>query len=286
MNLSFLRPKIGLALSGGGPKGIAHIGVIKVLEKHGIKIDYISGTSAGSIAGAFYAATKDIAKMEQYIMGKNWLQILAIFLDPSFKMGMLKGKQLTIFLEDFLKDKKFFKDLKIPFSSVAVDINNGQVITLNKNELIPAILASCGAPLLFTPVIYNKKTLVDGGVVHPVPVNAVAKMGADIVIASNLYKFSNVINQAKKPNIFNIARRSVDVMLYHLAEYDIKSADVVVNPDLSGMNWGDLLKHENRENAILEGEKAMEKAIPVLITKINTYGIKKLFSSLWNKIWH
>lgn len=283
MKLHFLRPKIGLALSGGGPKGIAHIGVIKVLEKYGIHVDYISGTSAGSIAGAFYAATKDVKRMEQYIMGKNWLQILTIFLDPSFKMGILKGKQLTNFLTDFLKDKKTFKDLLIPFAAETVDINTAKIITLNSGELIPAILASCGAPLLFTPTIYENKTLVDGGVVHPVPVEAVRKMGADIVIASNLYQILT-FDRNKKIGMMSLARRSIDVMLYHLSQYDIQTADVVVSPNLSGMNWEDLLRHENRENAIIEGGKVMEKAIPQLITKINSYGIRKIATCLLNKI--
>lgn len=91
MNWFFRRPKIGLALGSGGPRGLAHIGVIKVLERHNIPIDYIAGSSVGALAGAFYAKNKNVSEIEEYILKKNWLQILRIFIDPSFRQGIIWG---------------------------------------------------------------------------------------------------------------------------------------------------------------------------------------------------
>lgn len=278
MRLKFPRPKIGLGLSGGGPKGVAHIGVIKVLEKYHIHIDYIAGTSVGSIAGAFYAATKNIKSVENYVMKKNWFQLLTIFLDPSFSQGMVKGKQLSNFLRDYLGEDQDFEGLKIPFSAISVDIVKAAIVIINKGPLIPAILASCGAPLLFTPTRYDDQILLDGGLISPLPVEQVREMGADIVIAVNLYKLSKL--NKEKIGAIAIARRSLDITLQHLASHDSEKADVIVQPNIADISWGELLKLDERKNAIREGEKAMEKAMPQLITVINSTS----FTNIANKI--
>lgn len=283
MMLNWLsRPKIGLALSGGGPKGVAHIGVIKVLEKYHIPIDYIAGTSAGSIAGAFYAAKKDVKSMESYVMKKNWFQLLSIFLDPSFRQGVLKGRQLNNFLKEYLGENITFDNLKIPFSAVSVDINKPSLVKLKKGLVIPAVLASCGAPLLFTPCKCDDQILVDGGLISPVPVEEVREMGADIVIAVDLYKLSKI--KKDKFNPISIAKRSVDITLEHLAVHDNLKADVVVQPNIADMNWGELLKVKERQTTIYEGEKAMEEAIPQLITIINSKSFMKLVTNVFIKL--
>lgn len=283
--MKLFRPKIGLALSGGGPKGIAHIGALKILEKYNIPIDYIAGTSAGSIAGSFYAYTKNASKLEEFILSKNWFQLLGIFIDPSFKQGVLKGKHLTHFLSEFLGKNTTFQELQIPFSAVSVDINTGNLYPILHGPLIPAILGSCGAPMLFSPSKINNKTLIDGGIISPVPVDVVRKMGADIVIAIDLYRLADLTDEEeKKLGVVGIAKRSADIMLRHLSEHDLEHADIIVQPHIEHLEWGELLKMDKRLIAIKEGEKAMENKISAVQNCINKYSIGHFFSSLFTKL--
>jgi len=106
-NDSMFRPKIGLALGGGGPKGLAHIGVIKILEENNIPIDFIAGTSAGAMVGGMYAYTKNISSLEQHFLGKNWIQMLSYFADPSFKGGFIQGNRMEEFLQEYLQSATF-----------------------------------------------------------------------------------------------------------------------------------------------------------------------------------
>ena len=260
-NIFKKRPKIGLALGGGGPKGLAHVGVISVLERHNIPIDYIAGTSAGSIAGAFYAAKKNTTEIEKYILDKKWWEMLNLMMDPSFREGILQGKHFCCFLENFLGENLTFDHLKIPFTAVSVNLQNGRTMPLHKGSVVRAVLASCAAPLLFKPVKIDEDYLIDGGLTNQVPVTIVKKMGADIVIAVNLTNKLTDSQIDEKMNFIDVSSRSIHIMLNTIASYQVREADIVINPDLNWMHWRSLLSQEEKIKAIKKGEEAMEKQV-------------------------
>jgi NTE family protein len=255
--------KIGLALGGGGPKGITHIGVLKVLAKYKIPIDYVAGTSAGAIAGGFYAANLNPLEMEDYLMKKGWLETIKLILDPSLKQGLLQGKKLEDFLQKYLKNTRF-QDLKIPFKAVATNLANGEKVVLDKGDLIKAIIASCSIPMIFKPVNWEGKLLVDGGICSPVPVNTVRKMGANIVIAVNLYNHNqnNIISE--KNNFITNGLQTINLMINRLSLIEIQTADLIVNPEVDWISLKTLISQKGKIAAIAKGELAMETMLPEL----------------------
>ncbi len=285
MNFSFLdsQPKLGVALSGGGVKGLAHIGALKSLINHKIEINYISGTSAGSIVGAFYAAKKNIFDIEEYILNKNRWEMLSLLTDPSLRQGIFQGKKVQEFLEGYLGKDLQFENLKLPFHAMAVDLKTGKTVALKTGSVIKAVLASSAIPMVFKPIQIDKYLLVDGGVNTPVPVEEVQKMGADVTLAINLYKHTAKKNISENINLFDIGRQTFDVMMYNISEYEIQKADLVVNPHAETIYWKSLLSENEKKENIAKGEHAMNeniKALEVLLkTKKHSFieRIKKWF---------
>ena len=176
-------PRIGLALGGGAARGWAHIGVIRELEKAGVKPDIVCGTSIGALVGAVYAAG-DFEKFEKWVLALNVSEIIS-YLDVSLSSGLLKGDRLMEFFRRDFKDHKI-EELKIPFAATATSLSSGAEIWLQEGSALDAVRASIALPGLFTPVIHNETVLVDGGLVNPVPVSLARALGADIVIAVDL----------------------------------------------------------------------------------------------------
>ena len=252
-----IRPKIGLALGSGGPKGLSHIGIIKVLEENSIPIDFIAGSSIGSVIGGFYATTKDIKKIEEIALSNNWRQTLSLFFDPSLRQGFVSGMKIKNFIENII-GKIHFKNLKIPFSVVATDIKTGEAVVIDKGEVALAIRASGSIPLIFKPVKLGSRLLVDGGLSLPVPVSVVKKMGADLVVAVNLDADYFANNEDRSFGFYKVANSSIKLLRYHLASLNIKDADIVINPKIGTVGWN---KFINSKNVILMGEKAMQLSI-------------------------
>ena len=202
------RPKIGLALGGGGAKGAAEIGVLKVIEECGIPIDYIAGTSIGSIIGGLYSVGYRSADLDRLFRSQEWLTLLTdrktdlkntpyseedgvtyIFGFPvSRKKRKKNGDQITEMLDSMTHRTGYihFDELPIPFRCVAVDISGPDEVVLSEGELSQAMRASMAIPGAFKPVMWGDKTLVDGGMINNLPVDVVRAMGADIVIAVDL----------------------------------------------------------------------------------------------------
>ena len=198
------RKKVGLALSGGAARGLAHVGVISVLHEAGIPIDMIAGTSAGAIMGAVYARHLDTEKMREYALDPSWKK-RAPMIDPSFpKTGFIKGKKIENLLASFLGGHIDFKDLQIPFACVATDITTGEEIIFNSGSVTAALRASISIPGIFTLTRQRGRYLVDGGLTTPVPVEVVRQMGADFVIAVNVnpdvVDRQSIKTSPKKPN--------------------------------------------------------------------------------------
>ncbi|RLB20362.1 MAG: patatin [Deltaproteobacteria bacterium] len=177
-------PKIGLALGSGSARGWAHIGVIKALTEAGIHVDYVAGTSVGAVVGAVYASGR-IDSFKDVVLQLDWKKI-AFFLDVVFpKSGLIDGNRIAEFIRSHVGEKNI-EDLSLPFCAVSTDLATGKEVVFQDGDIIEAVRASISVPGVFTPVRKSGAILVDGGLVNPVPVSVVRKMGADLVIAVDL----------------------------------------------------------------------------------------------------
>ncbi|MBD3362265.1 patatin family protein [Candidatus Dojkabacteria bacterium] len=224
---------VGLALSAGGSRGIAHIGVIKCLVEHDIPIDMISGTSAGALIGGLYASTGDISKVETIFKNLNKREVISLFTDPSIKAGFIKGNKTENFLRRHFEQSEISK-FPIKFQAVTTDINTGKTVRFSKGDAVEAIRASISVPLIFKPVVINGRLLVDGGVTEPVPVHTLTKMGADIRIAVNLNNSKSIEKIEKqdyrKPSMLSILRSTILLLINNLAEQLEKEAEIIIKP--------------------------------------------------------
>ncbi len=178
-------PKVGLALGSGAARGLAHIGVLKVLEENKIPIDFIAGTSMGALIGATYAAGLDIEQIEEIACNTDWKLTARLFLPTLPRSGFVEGKRIKDFLKTLIGDSNI-DTLKVPFAVVATDLLTGEEIVIHKGSLVEAVRASISIPVIFTPVRHQNRFLVDGGLVNPVPTSVAAEMGADVIIAVNV----------------------------------------------------------------------------------------------------
>ena len=179
------QPKIGLALGCGAARGLAHIGVLKVLEKHQIPVDIVTGTSMGAFIGGAYASGIKVSVMEEISLKADWKLNAMMFFPTISLSGFVDGKRIKEFLKSTIGDRNI-EELDRKFACVTTDILTGEEIVIAQGSLIEAIRASISIPTIFTPVYYGNRFLVDGGIVNPVPVDLARRMGADIVIAVNV----------------------------------------------------------------------------------------------------
>jgi len=246
---------VGLALGSGGARGLSHIGVLKVLEKNNIPIDCISGSSIGAMVGGFYAAGLSVEKIETIALDTNW-RLLFSLVDPRLKQGLISGGKVKRFIERCLPGT-MFRDCKIPFSAVATDIKTGDVVTLRQGEMATAIRASISIPLIFKPVEIEGRLLADGGLSAPVPVETVRRMGATLIIAVNLD--NHYFAPKGHFGFYHIADNALTILRHHLASWNVREADVVINPDVKGRRWHNFA---NGRELIKAGEDAAKKQLP------------------------
>jgi NTE family protein len=223
------RKKIGLALGSGGFRGFAHIGVMQVLLENNIPIDYISGASIGSLAAAYYSLNREIKGLEEKLLDKQKGRIIGIS-DFGFRGGLVSGRKYEKIIETLL-GRHIFEDAKIPLRIIATDLANGEPFVFQEGKLSTAVRASSSVPIVFEPVKHHGRRYIDGALSSPVPVEALKSLGADKVIAVNLYHKNEFIE--KKFTFTKVALRSTRIALYNLSQHDIKDADVVINPDTS-----------------------------------------------------
>jgi NTE family protein len=266
--------KVGLALSGGAARGLAHVGVLSVLQQESIPIDMIAGTSAGAVMGAIFAWNQDTDRMIEQALDTNWKKF-GTMVDPSFpKTGLIKGRKVKKLISTFIPDNVKFRDLQIPVACVATDIDTGEEIVINKGIVLDALRATVSIPGIFTVVKREGRYLVDGGLTTPVPVNVVRNMGADFIIAVNVNpdvtgrmgKTSRQRIEAKKePNIFQVMMQSIYITTHSLALNNMADSDIVIEPDLANIGASEF----QRAPELVElGTQAAREAIPEIKRKL------------------
>ncbi len=252
------KPKIGLALGGGAARGFAHIGVVKMLEAHGIVPDYIVGTSAGAVVGALYAAGHDAFAMQK--IGQQLDE--KIFADWTLGgRGLLKGEALQDFINQQV-GKRPLEKLNKPFAAVATDLNNGERVVFRTGDTGLAVRASAAVPGVFQPAQFRGHNYVDGGLTSPVPVQAAREMGADIVIAVDI---SARPEGQPVDSLTAIIWQTTTIMGGMIGANELKGADVVIRPKLPYVKSWDFTA---RNDAMLEGERAALAALPTLRQKL------------------
>ncbi|CDG83827.1 patatin-like phospholipase family protein [Janthinobacterium agaricidamnosum] len=242
--------RIGLALGGGAARGFAHIGVIKALESQGIDADIVTGTSAGSVVGALYAAGNSGFALQKMAFDMDEAAI-SDWAMPLFgkSSGVLKGEALQSYMNKAVNNVPLEK-LKIPFGVVATDLKNGQAILFQRGNTGMAVRASSSVPGVFQPVTIAGRTYVDGGLVAPVPVRAAREMGADFIIAVNI---SSQTEAQKAISSMEVIMQTFAIMGQRINQFELKDADVVIQPSLGTMKGNDF---NSRNQAILAGEQA------------------------------
>jgi len=253
--------KVGLALGSGAARGLAHIGVLEVLERVGIHIDIIAGTSAGAAIGALYAQGKSAGEIKELAINIDWKKRARLIDLTLPKTGFIAGKKIKELLRSIMGDLRF-KDLKLPFACVATDIMTGEEVVINRGSVLEGVRASISIPMIFTVVKWKGRYLVDGGLVNPVPVSVLKRMGADFIIAVNVMPrlskisaqpYPEELEEAKEPNIFNIAMKVNDIHASRLLDYCLTGADAIIEPCTKDIGPGDF--HRVRQ-CILQGELA------------------------------
>ena len=256
----FGRKKVGLALSGGGARGFAHIGVIKALHDHRIPIDYIAGTSVGSLIGALYAGGLNITTMLEISSKVKWKNFFKIVLSKS---GLVSSEEIEKFIISQI-GRKTFADLVIPFCTIAADLKTGQEIVMNKGEVHKAVRASCNFPWMYIPIKSGHQLLVDGVLGNNLPIDQVKKMGADFVIGVDV--IPKVEDSGSYANVLEIFDRALDLFIINQTKN--KRCDVMITPVTKRITS---LELDKADMLIKMGEEATKKAIPAINKGLNSY---------------
>ncbi|CAN7329855.1 patatin-like phospholipase family protein [Polaromonas sp. LjRoot131] len=252
--------RIGLALGGGAARGFAHVGVIAVLEEAGLKPQLVVGTSAGSLVAALYASGKTSAQLQQTALNMEEVAITDWML-PIFGRGMFRGDALARYVNDLVANRTL-ENMAIPLGIVATDLNSGQAVLFQRGDTGTAVRASSAVPAVFLPVKISGREYVDGGLVSPVPVRFARQMGADVVVAVDI---SSPPENNPAGDTLQILLQTFAIMGKSINQYELKDADVVVRPSLTGLKSADF---SARQRAIDAGRAAMLAALPQLKAKL------------------
>jgi len=266
-------PRLALVLGGGSLRGFAHVGVIRTLEAAGLRPDLIVGTSAGAIAGAYYAAGYRADDLAKNVPSADWRD-LADF-DYTFvdvvtgraRFGLVRGEALESIVGRDLGERRF-EALAIRFVAVAADLQTGELAAFGRGDVGRAVRASSSLPVVFRPVRIDGRDYVDGGVVSPLPVSVARALGARTVVAVDVGYPPHETNLA---NPFNLFFQTFQIMAMKLARCESAAADVVIRPELgpsSEIGWS------NRDALAAAGERAGAAAVPAIRAALQAEGRK------------
>lgn len=252
--------RIGLALGGGVARGPAHVGVLAVLEEAGIPIDCVAGTSAGSVVGAAYCAGLPMREMITLAAGANWRMVA----DPVWpRRGFVSFARMENWLESLI-GKVDIQDLSIPFAAVTADLTTGERVILREGRLSTAVRASCSVPGFVTPVEINGRLLCDGGVADNLPVDAVRELGADFVIAVDLF----MPGDANRWGPLGRGAAALETLI-RTAGGGVRQADCLIVPDISGFSY---FRFSQSQQFIELGKAAARRVLPGLVAFLSRAG--------------
>ena len=273
----FKKLKIGIALGGGGARGLAHIGVLEVLDDLGVQIDAVSGTSMGAVIGAAYCCDRGLEEVKKLLDSTDWKSFLVFSAFQLSRTGVVNEKKVDEILKIFLGNKTF-KDCKKQFCCVAVDILSSTKVILNSDSLREAVLASIAIPGIFTPVCKGSGLLVDGSVIEPLPTIAIQTLSPTFVIASSII-FDNMkpeplkkdgkddpkLAENEKMSIQAIIDKSVSIMQTQMVKSYLPYAQIVIEPKIGDFGFFDF----DKSRSIIEtGRIAAIKKIPEIKKKL------------------
>jgi len=285
---------VGLVLGGGAALGVAHVGVIRVLEKENIPVDVVVGSSMGALVGALWCVGRNAHELEVVAREFEKKSAMLNLFDPVIPIsGLVQGGKITKWLRKHLGSKTFYS-LKIPLKIVAYDLIRREEIVITRGSLVEAVRKSVAIPGVLEPVREGEKVIIDGGVLNPLPTNVLAGLGIKKIIAVNVlqspddalqsfeiikkrenelrdiqfsnnpvhylsFRFSKMISKLFTPNIADIIVRTLQATEYVIAQQSSQLADIVIHPDLVGINWFEL---NQVDELIKRGEKATRDHLP------------------------
>jgi NTE family protein len=270
------RPRVGLALSGGGGRGTAHIGVLKVLARERIPVDFLAGTSMGSVIGAGYASGLSEQDMEAEALRMASLPRLLDLVDRKLpRRGLLSGERIHAYFAKHLGSATTFDDLRIPLALVAVDIISGREVVLRQGLVADAVRASVAIPGLMAPMEMDGYCLIDGGLLNNLPVDVVRQAGAEVVIAVDVVGGLDSIPTNWVGHIAGDMQRSWLIALKQLNEYKLQQYPPDVLISLNGcLNANSLTAYTRAAAAIAAGEAATVAALPRIRQAIASHNRK------------
>lgn len=262
------RRTVGLAMSSGGAKGIAHVGVLKALLGADVPIDMVAGSSAGSLFGALYCAGKSIDEIVAF--AKELRRIIQLrgglwdFVMPPVVYGLIHGRRTAQFIDRALSGKTF-DDLRTPLYVVAADVTVGEQIVFNWGSVADAVRASIGIPGIFAPWPWNGRFLVDGGVVNPVPIGVLQERGVDHIITSSVVRTpeerGRVPTNVKRPNFIELMTSMMGAMEGEILKIRLPEVGVFIHPEVDSYN---ALDYDRAEELIELGEFAAREKLPAI----------------------
>lgn len=267
--------RLGVALGGGGARGLAHIGVLKVLEEAGIRIDLAAGSSIGGVVAAAYAAGKTPAEMQALAYQYADRRALFGLLDPApLNAGFLQGKRIRDLFNGFMGPGLTFADTRFPVALTATDLPRGAPVVVRDGSLIDALMATSALPGLWPPVAINGCQLADGGLTNNIPVDVLRQMGADVVLAVRVApcfprQDGAILDVPLLPAFGDRFYHSILILSDALTSYQLEKnpPDVLLTPDIPDCVW--LLGFDQPEAAIRAGEEAARKALPAIQKALN-----------------
>ena len=246
-------PRIGIALGAGSARGFAHIGVLQALEEAGISPTVVTGSSAGSLVGVFYAAGFTPWQMQDVALKVRDIDVAD--LTTGNKRGMISGRSLQRLVNGFVKDVPIEK-MPRQFGAVSTDLDSGETVVLRQGDPGAAVMASCSIPGVFIPSTYKGRELVDGGLTSPLPVKVARDLGADYVIAVDV---GTQPGQSQRSGLYEIILQSFEIMVRSLARLEGQTADLLIRPDTGRFASSDFAA---RKDLIEAGYLAGRRIVP------------------------
>jgi len=263
--MSISNPKIGLALSGGAARGVAHVGVLRALVQNGIRIDSIAGTSAGSIVAGAFAAGMPVDAIADLGCKLRWRDIGRMTMS---RLGVQSNERLEFYLRERLPVTRF-EEMRMPFAAVATDLKTGTAVIMRDEGDVPfAIRASCAIPGWYVPVIdEHGRQLVDGGLVMVVPSSVARSLGADVVIAVDVNR-EGATFIGSSSSVIGVLLQSMMVVQKTASSYQLERSDLVISPKVGHIRWDEMGRGEE---LIAAGYEAGLESIPRIKTLLDDF---------------